>query len=70
VVRSYVSAVMRGEMHPKTEEGRTTVRAVQQALAAKYEPPLPVWEVFEEWDGERPHETQEEAAPESSAQAS
>jgi hypothetical protein len=52
---STVSAIMRGIYpRPESEEGKQSVRQVQRALAARFVPPLPVWEVFAEWDGERP----------------
>lgn len=60
--KSVVSAIARGEYRAKTAPTKERVREIQQALAAQFDPPLPVWEVFEEWDGERP-ETQQEAPP-------
>lgn len=49
-----ISSIMRGIYpRPETDEALTRYRNVQKALAAKFDPPLPVWEVFEEWDGER-----------------
>jgi hypothetical protein len=48
-----ISAIMRGVYpRPETEPALTQYRAVQTALAAKLG--SPVWEVFAEWDGERP----------------
>ena len=46
VAESYVSAVMNGEVRPKTEATREKLARVQVALAQKLE--LPVDEVFPE----------------------
>jgi hypothetical protein len=62
-----VSAIMRGVYpRPESEGGKQSVRRVQEALAARFVPPLPVWEVFAEWDGERPAQ---EATPALAARA-
>lgn len=54
VNKSIVSQVARGGYQPKTEDGRAVRRQVQEALAAQFVPPMPVWEAFAEWDGETP----------------
>lgn len=63
VNKSIVSQVARGGYHPKTEDGRAVRRQIQQALAAQFDPPLPVWDVFAEWDGEKPSRRRTKASP-------
>lgn len=66
-----ISAIMRGVYpRPEGDVALTQFRAVQMALAARYSPPLPVWDVFAEWDGERPPDTEQEAPPQKVARAS
>jgi hypothetical protein len=69
VHKSTVSQIAHAEYQGgKTEASQQLVQRVQLALAAKYDPPLPVWEVFAEWDGERPPDAVQE--PSTMAEAS